>query len=170
MSAGRCPFGSRGTGGRAIRRAALPTTATSRSRASRIPRRGSTCSTNYAISDRISLFADWTNIFPHPFHSDIVRRNYDVGSGALTSTEIFPLVVRFEETVLSGGVRFNFERQHVAAPVFAPKVAPPPVVQPVVEQPAPVPPPPAPATPERGYSFRPGARPFSSRVQDGSHD
>jgi iron complex outermembrane receptor protein len=108
-------------------------------------------STNYAISDRISLFADWTNIFPHPFHSDIVRRNYDVGSGALTSTEIFPLVVRFEETVLSGGVRFNFERQHVAAPVFAPPVAPPPVVQPIVEQPAPVPPPPAPATPERGY-------------------
>jgi len=110
-------------------------------------------STNYAITDNISVFADWTNIFPHAFHSDIVRRNYDVPAASLTSTEIFPMVVRFEETVLSGGVRFNFGREPRRALPPAPEVVvppPPPPPPPVVEQPAP-PPPPPPPTPERGY-------------------
>ena len=111
-------------------------------------------SANYAITGNISLFADWTNIFPHPFHSDIVRRNYNVPAGALTSTEIFPMVVRFEETVLSGGVRFNFGREAHRALPPAPEVVappPPPPPPPVVEQPAPPPPPPPPPpAPERG--------------------
>jgi hypothetical protein len=107
-------------------------------------------STNYAINDRISLFADWTNIFPHPFHSDIVRTNYNLTTGAVTSTEVFPMVVRFEETVLSGGVRFNFAGSERRAAPPAPVVLPPP--PPVVEAPLPPPPPPppAPAAPERG--------------------
>ena len=106
-------------------------------------------SANYNLSSNLTFFADWTNILPHPFHSDIVRRNYDVGAGTLTSTEIFPMVVRFEETVLSGGVRFNFDRQShaVSAPAYVPLPPPPPPAAPVVEQPAP--PPPATA-PERG--------------------
>ena len=108
-------------------------------------------STSYTVNDRLSLFADWTNILPHPFHSDIVRRNYDA-TGNRTSVETFPMVVRFEETVLSGGIRFNFSGSERAAPapLFTP---PPPLPAPVVEQPAPPPPPPPPPPPaptERG--------------------
>ena len=108
-------------------------------------------STSYNITDQLSIFADWTNIFPHPFHSDIVRNNYNVAAGTLTSTEVFPMVVRFEETVLSGGIRFNLAgKKHLAPPPPPVVVPPPPPPPPVVEQPAPPPPPPAPAAPERG--------------------
>jgi iron complex outermembrane receptor protein len=108
-------------------------------------------STNYTINDNFSIFADWTNIFPHPFHSDIVRDNYNLAQGTLTSREVFPMVVRFEETVLSGGIRFNFGgREHAAAPPPyiappAPLAPPPPAVVP-----APPPPPPPATVPERG--------------------
>jgi iron complex outermembrane recepter protein len=109
-------------------------------------------STNFSINDNLSIFADWTNILPHPFHSDIVRNNYNTTTGALTSVEVFPMVVRFEETVLSAGVRFNFGgSKHppvVAAPVMAPPPPPLPPPPPPAAEPAP-PPPPAPA-PERG--------------------
>jgi iron complex outermembrane receptor protein len=111
-------------------------------------------STSYTFHDRFTLFADWTNILPHPFHSDIVRRNYNLGAGTLTSTEVFPMVVRFEETVLSGGIRFNFTgSKHSAAPAYVPLPPPPPpaVVEPPPPPPAPPPPPPPPAAaPERG--------------------
>jgi hypothetical protein len=107
-------------------------------------------STSYTVNDRFTVFADWTNIFPHPFHSDIVRRNYS-STGSLTSVETFPMLVRFEETVLSGGIRFNFSgsERPAPAPVFVPPPPPPP---PVVEQPAPPPSPPPPPPPpvERG--------------------
>ena len=63
-------------------------------------------SNSYAFNDNVTVFADWTNILGEPFRSDIVWTNY-VG-GAATSQEIFPMVVRFEETILSGGVRFRF--------------------------------------------------------------
>ena len=110
-------------------------------------------STNFNVTDQFSIFADWTNILPHPFHSDIVRRNYS-SAGAQVSTEVFPLVVRFEETVLSAGVRFNFaghKRVAPPPPPLMPPPPPPPPPPPSVEQPAP-PPPPPPATPapERG--------------------
>jgi len=106
-------------------------------------------STSYNLTKNVSLFFDWTNITGKPFTSDIVRRFYD-NTGTLTGTEVFPMIVRFEERILSGGVRFNFEREHTAAPVFAPPpmALPPAAVQPVVEQPAPPLPPPAPV--ERG--------------------
>jgi len=110
-------------------------------------------STNFNVTDQFSIFADWTNILPHPFHSDIVRRNYS-SAGAQVSTEVFPLVVRFEETVLSAGVRFNFaghKRVAPPPPPLMPPPPPPPAPPPSAEQPAP-PPPPPPATPapERG--------------------
>jgi hypothetical protein len=108
-------------------------------------------STSYNVTNNITLFADWTNILPHPFHSDIVRNNYNVGGGSLTSTEVFPLVTRFEETVLSGGVRFNFGRDKRAAP--PPMYVPPPAPMPApVVEPAPIAPPapPPPAPVERG--------------------
>jgi iron complex outermembrane receptor protein len=63
-------------------------------------------SSSYAVTPNVTLFFDWTNILGKPFKSDIVRVNY-VG-GAVTTTEQFPMVVRFEETVLTGGVRFRF--------------------------------------------------------------
>ncbi len=63
-------------------------------------------SSSYAFSDNFTVFFDWTNILSEPFKSDIVRVNYS--GGAVTSTEIFPMVVRFDESVITGGVRFRF--------------------------------------------------------------
>jgi iron complex outermembrane receptor protein len=63
-------------------------------------------SSSYAVTPNVTVFFDWTNILGKPFKSDIVRVNY-VG-GAVASTEAFPMVVRFEETVFTGGVRFRF--------------------------------------------------------------
>jgi TonB-dependent receptor len=64
-------------------------------------------SSSYAFNDKVTLFFDWTNILGDPFRSDIVRVNYN-NSGVPTGTEIFPMVVRFEETVMTGGIRFRF--------------------------------------------------------------
>jgi iron complex outermembrane receptor protein len=109
-------------------------------------------SSSYNFNDNFTLFFDWTNILKKPYKSDIVQHNYTAGQ--ITSTDIFPLLVRFEESVLSGGVRFRFggggpRPAAVSAPVLPPP--PPPVVEPapVIEQPAP-PPPPPPASGERG--------------------
>ncbi|MEA3002560.1 MAG: iron complex outerrane recepter protein [Sphingomonadales bacterium] len=63
-------------------------------------------SSSYAFNEHLTIFFDWTNILGKPFKSDIVRVNY-VG-GNVTSTEAFPMVVRYEESVLTGGVRFRF--------------------------------------------------------------
>jgi TonB-dependent receptor len=105
-------------------------------------------SASYNLNDNITLFADWTNIFPKPFRSDVVRINYP--GGVPSAPEVFPMIVRFEETILSGGVRFNFGRDRRRAPPPPPPVVvpPPPPPPPVVEQPAPAPPPPP--APERG--------------------
>lgn len=64
-------------------------------------------SSSYAFNDNLTVFFDWTNILGDPFKSDIVRVNYNA-AGARTSTEIFPMFVRFEETVMTGGIRFRF--------------------------------------------------------------
>jgi TonB-dependent receptor len=63
-------------------------------------------SSSYAFNDNLTVFFDWTNILGKPFRSDIVRVNY--AAGQPTGSESFPMVVRFEETVLTGGVRFRF--------------------------------------------------------------
>lgn len=63
-------------------------------------------SSSYAVTDNVTVFFDWTNILNDPFKSDIVRVNYP--GGVPSAEEIFPMVVRFEESVLSGGVRFRF--------------------------------------------------------------
>jgi TonB-dependent receptor len=63
-------------------------------------------SSSYDIMPSVTLFFDWTNILGKPFKSDIVRVNY--ANGLVTSTEAFPMIVRYEETVLTGGVRFRF--------------------------------------------------------------
>ena len=64
-------------------------------------------SSSYAFNDNVTVFFDWTNILGKPYKSDIVRVNYGLG-GTVTGTEAFPMIVRFEETVLTGGVRFRF--------------------------------------------------------------
>lgn len=63
-------------------------------------------SSSYAFNEKLTVFFDWTNILGKPFKSDIVRVNYQ--NGQPSSTEIFPMLVRFEESVLTGGIRFRF--------------------------------------------------------------
>ncbi len=63
-------------------------------------------SSSYAFSDNLTVFFDWTNILSSPFRSDIVRVNYP--NGVPSSPEIFPMLVRNEESVMSGGIRFRF--------------------------------------------------------------
>ena len=53
-----------------------------------------------------SQFLRRTNILDDPFQSDIVRVNYP--GGVPSAEEVFPMVVRFEESVMSAGVRFRF--------------------------------------------------------------
>jgi iron complex outermembrane receptor protein len=63
-------------------------------------------SSSFNVTDKFTLFFDWINILKTPFRSDIVRVNY--GAGSPTGGEEFPMVVRFNESVLSGGIRFRF--------------------------------------------------------------
>jgi TonB-dependent receptor len=110
-------------------------------------------STSYNLNDNVTLFFDWTNILGHPFQDDIVRVNYGATANPV-STEVFPMVIRYEERILSGGVRFNFGGHKHAAAVPAPAYVPPPPPPPpppaaAPPPPPPPPPPPAPA-PERG--------------------
>jgi TonB-dependent receptor len=108
-------------------------------------------SSSYAFTDKFTVFFDWTNILKKPFRSDIVRVNYPGGSPS--DPEIFPMVVRNEESVISSGIRFRFggDRAPRAAPEpMAPLPPPPPPV--VTQEPAPPPPPPPAPAPsgERG--------------------
>jgi TonB-dependent receptor len=109
-------------------------------------------SSSYAVTDNFTVFLDWTNILKKPFKSDIVWTNY-AGSD-VTSREIFPMVVRYEESVVSGGIRFRFggaPRAAAPAPAAAPlPPPPPPPPPPPVEEALPPPPPPPPPAPERG--------------------
>jgi TonB-dependent receptor len=109
-------------------------------------------SSSYNVNDKLTLFFDWTNILNIPFRSDIVRVDYT--GGEPVGREVFPMVVRYTESVMSGGIRFRFggaPRVAEAAPALAPP-PPPPEPAPVIEQPAPPPPPPPPPAPsgERG--------------------
>lgn len=63
-------------------------------------------SSSYVLNDNLTFFFDWTNILSEPFKSDIVRVNYPGGDPS--APEIFPMVVRYEESVMSGGIRFRF--------------------------------------------------------------
>jgi iron complex outermembrane receptor protein len=99
-------------------------------------------STSYTVRDNLTLFFDWTNILEKPFRQDFSSAR----DGAARAEYI--RFLRFEETILSGGVRFRFggggPRLAEPAPAILPPPPPPPVVEapPVIEQPAPPPPPP----------------------------
>ena len=107
-------------------------------------------SSSYNVNDTFTVFFDWTNILNVPFRSDIVRTDYFNASEV--NREIFPMVVRYNESVMSGGIRFRFGGGRRSAPPPPPAYEPPPPPPPpVVEQPAPPPPPPPPPTEgERG--------------------
>ena len=104
-------------------------------------------STNYAFTDRLTAFFDWTNILGKPFKQDFSSaRNGAERAGYIR-------FLRFEETIYSGGIRFRFGgAPRIAEPAPAYVAPPPPPPPPVVEQPAapPPPPPPPPASGERG--------------------
>jgi TonB-dependent receptor len=60
-------------------------------------------SSSYDITHNITLFADWTNMLHKPFKSDLYRTQVATGE-----VLVFPRFVRYEESVISGGVRFRF--------------------------------------------------------------
>ncbi len=101
-------------------------------------------STSYTFTDNFSAFFDWTNILNKPFRQDF--------SSARNGAERAEYIrfLRFEETVLSGGIRFRFggNGPRIAEPTPA-YVAPPPL-PPVIEQPAPLPTPAPSPSGERG--------------------
>lgn len=109
-------------------------------------------SASYTFLDRFTLFTDWTNILSNPQTIDTVRiepsgARFDPNAPTVT----FPYQARYQERILSLGVRFRFGGGEPKAappppPVAAPLPPPPPVETPA---PAPAPPPPPPA-PERG--------------------
>jgi TonB-dependent receptor len=110
-------------------------------------------SASYTFMDRYSLFADWTNILSKPTKADLVRidpsgSRFDPNGSVVD----FAWRARYEERILSLGMRFRFgggePRAAAAAPTaLPPPPPPPPVAEPVQEPPPPPPPPPA---PERG--------------------
>ena len=63
-------------------------------------------SSSYAFNDNVTVFFDWTNLLEKPYQSDIVWTNYSGGNP--TTQEVFPLYVRYEESIISGGLRFRF--------------------------------------------------------------
>ena len=111
-------------------------------------------SSSFNVTDNFTAFFDWTNILNVPFRSDIVRVNYN-GSQP-TGSEVFPMFVRYNESVMSGGIRFRFGGAPRSAPpppadVAPPSPPPPPSeVIPPAPPPAAEPPPPAPPSGERG--------------------
>ena len=102
-------------------------------------------SSSYNFNDKFTVFFDWTNILKKPFRQDFSSAR----DGAARAEYV--RFLRFEETILSGGIRFRFgsdkPRLVEPAPYIAPP--PPPIVEPVpvIEEPAP---PPPVITPERG--------------------
>lgn len=63
-------------------------------------------SSSFNVNDNFTIFFDWTNVLNIPFRSNIVRVNYL--NSAAAKREVFPLVVRYNESVMSGGIRFRF--------------------------------------------------------------
>jgi TonB-dependent receptor len=60
-------------------------------------------SSSYDVTHNFTLFFDWTNMLHKPFRSDLYRTQV-----ATSETVVFPRAVRYEESILTGGVRFRF--------------------------------------------------------------
>ena len=111
-------------------------------------------SASYTFMDRFTLFADWTNILSKPLKATLVRMDptgprFDPD----TSERIrFPFYGRYNERIISAGVRFRFGGSG-AAPAPAPEYVAPPPPPPVEAPPPPLPeapPPPPPPPPSSG--------------------
>lgn len=102
-------------------------------------------SVNYDITPNLTLFGDWTNITRKTF-----RQDFTSARNGLPEAE-YIRYRRYDESTLSLGLRFRFERApRMTEPAAVLPPPPPPPPPPVVEQPAPLPPPPPPPTGERG--------------------
>ena len=78
-------------------------------------------STSYTLNDNVTFFLDWTNILNHPFKDDVVRQAKS--NGTIVTAEDFAMMVRYEEEIVSAGVRFHIGREQ--APRSAPAAAGP---------------------------------------------
>ena len=111
-------------------------------------------SASYTFHDRFTLFGDWTNILNKPQKADLVRMDPTGARFDPTTSNIvdFAWRARYQERILSLGVRFRFGGETPAPPPAPPAVVPPPPPPPPeAPPPAPPPPPPPPApVPERG--------------------
>lgn len=66
-------------------------------------------SASYTIHDRLTLFADWTNVLSNPDRSDVVRIEPTGASlDPHAATVTFPFQYHYQERILSLGVRFRF--------------------------------------------------------------
>lgn len=110
-------------------------------------------SASYTFLDRFTIFGDWTNILSKPQKVDLVRMDPTGARFDPSASEIaqFAWRARYQERIVSLGVRFRFGGgdARVGSPPPPPAALPPPA--PVTPEPAPPPPPPPPpAAPERG--------------------
>src|SRR3954451_11411499 len=111
-------------------------------------------SASYTFMDRFTVFTDWTNILSKPLKAELVRMDptgprFDPSTSNVVK---FAWYGRYQERIISLGVRFRFGGGgQPPPPPPAPSLAPPPP-PPAVEAPPPPapPPPPPPAAPERG--------------------
>jgi TonB-dependent receptor len=112
-------------------------------------------SASYTFHDRFTVFTDWTNILSKPQKVDLIRMDptgarFDPQTSNVVS---FAWRARYQERILSLGVRFRFGGETPAPPPPPPAMVPPPPPPPVEApppEPAPPPPPPPAAAPERG--------------------
>ena len=62
---------------------------------------------SYDLVKNLTVTFDWTNILAKPFRSDLTS-TYGVGSPYAGTTATFPRAIRYEESVISTGLRFRF--------------------------------------------------------------
>lgn len=62
---------------------------------------------SYDLLKNITVTFDWTNILAKPFQSDLTYA-YGTGSPYAGTTATFPRFIRYEESVISTGIRFRF--------------------------------------------------------------
>ena len=106
-------------------------------------------SASYTFMDRFTLFADWTNILSKPLKAELVRMDPTGARFDPDTSDVkkFAWYGRYNERILSLGVRFRFGGDRpvpvVSAPPPPPPLAPVAPSSPIEAAPPPPPPPPA---------------------------
>ena len=62
---------------------------------------------SYDLVKNLTVTFDWTNILAKPFRSDLTY-TYGAGSPYAGTTATLPRIIRYEESVISTGIRFRF--------------------------------------------------------------